>query len=102
MNLSKLSIGDSVFGVPFYQVNVPGLESRREELVQSILEMSEAEEGIKRSNSGGRHSAYDLHTSEKPEFKWIAEALDQVAGNCIKHERKGAKKKQLSSRIKSL
>ena len=88
----KLQIDNSLFGIPYYRMDIPGLAPRRAGLVQAILQQREESEGIKRSNSGGWHSTYDLHETEVPEIKWLVEQVTKVGKNCIAHAIKVDKK----------
>jgi uncharacterized protein (TIGR02466 family) len=73
------------FGVPIYEVGVPGFADHRESLKSHFLEMREAEAGVSVSNQGGWHSKSDLHHSKEPSVHWLMQHIAVVGNRCIRH-----------------
>ena len=77
----------TIFGVPIYEIDIPDFSKHREKLAKKIIALSESDQGIKATNSGGWHSSRNLHSSDDVEVQWLIQQIYQFSSECIKHSR---------------
>jgi uncharacterized protein (TIGR02466 family) len=73
-----------LYGGTLFRGMMPDFEEHREALLETVYKLYDDEKGLARSNQGGWQSNDRLFESEQKEFKWLAQVIRDLGGQCIK------------------